>query len=89
MKVWGTCKIVRTIGKNKSDEVLSLTVHFRNGNGYRGSMSLGAPCEDISHAGDCYLREKGIYIESDFQRRYFNKRYKEIVKEYYELKNSY
>lgn len=87
MKVYGSIKETKYIGTNKKPELNGLTIHFSNGS--RGFSSwFSYPCETIDHAGDCYMRERGFRFGSNFQRKYFNKRYMVIVKEYYEYKES-
>lgn len=87
MKVWAEVHYKLADYVKKKSTLTGITIYFRNGNGESSSF-FSSPCEDIKHAGERYLRERGYNIESEFQRKYFNKRYKEIVKAYRELQNS-
>lgn len=87
MKVYGSYKTFNYIDDgDRKPEIMGLTIHFSNGN-RRSSSFFSHPSDTIDHAGRQYLRERGICVESEFQRKYFNKRYKEVVAEYYRIKN--
>lgn len=88
LKVYGSYKVVKKIGIYKKDEILGLTIHFMIGDKYMGCSTFSSPPATIDHVGIQYLRDRGFNIKSEFQKKYFCKKYEQIAKEYRTIKQN-